>query len=70
MSLGPELSAEQLRILEARASSPHHCAFCGKGIKEVKAMVQAVKPEGTEAHATICDECVGVCVELMAEMTK
>lgn len=42
-----------------RDKTPNVCAFCGKSIDEVDAMISG--PDGI----TICDECVSVCAEAM-----
>ncbi|QNR70192.1 hypothetical protein IAQ67_16510 [Paenibacillus peoriae] len=37
-----------------------HCSFCCKGQSEVDKMV-------TAKNVCICNECIGVCVEIIAE---
>ena len=40
-----------------------HCSFCGKGQQEVERIIA-----GT--HEAICNECVGLCSEILEEVTE
>lgn len=40
-----------------------HCSFCGKGQQEVERIIA-----GT--HQAICNECVGLCSEILEEVTE
>lgn len=40
--------------------SAHHCTFCGKGDDDVACLVAGPK-------VMICDECVDLCVDIVAE---
>lgn len=40
-----------------------HCSFCGKGQQEVERIIV-----GT--HEAICNECVGLCSEILEEVTE
>jgi ATP-dependent Clp protease ATP-binding subunit ClpX len=51
MTPGPQISLRAIR-----------CSFCGKRGDEVRAMVAGPSP-----HIAICNECVGLCAEIMAE---
>jgi ATP-dependent Clp protease ATP-binding subunit ClpX len=43
-----------------RLPPPMPCSFCGKTRREVKKLLHGPK-------AAICDECVGLCAEIIAE---
>ncbi len=43
----------------------YKCSFCGKGQKEAKKLIAS--PNG---EAYICDECVGICKDIIAELGK
>ena len=45
------------------------CSFCGKGRSEVKTLIAAPAREGHKS-ATICDECLGLCGEILAEQLR
>jgi hypothetical protein len=42
------------------AGVPPHCAFCSKSLSEVRKLIA-----GPTVH--ICDECVGVCVDIIVD---
>jgi ClpX C4-type zinc finger len=45
------------------------CSFCGKGRSEVKTLTSAPARKDQES-ATICDECLGLCGEILAEQLR
>jgi ATP-dependent Clp protease ATP-binding subunit ClpX len=47
-------------MVEAKPEKPIYCSFCGKNQHETAVMIKAVM-------ANICDECVGLAVDLVAE---
>lgn len=40
-----------------------NCSFCGKALREVKYLIQGPAVE-------ICDECVGLCVDIIADQER
>ena len=54
-----DTKAEIKRIVDAAARRPPRCSFCGKTSREVKGMIAA------ETGALICNECVGLCVDIL-----
>ncbi|OAF08130.1 hypothetical protein AYJ54_15420 [Bradyrhizobium centrolobii] len=44
------------------------CSFCGKGHDEVLSLIRgaAVNEKGQKTAASICDECVQLCVQAIA----
>lgn len=56
------------RIVPKPGKPPRRCNFCGKLQSEVARMIEA-RPNGHPGvvdRATICDECISLCVELLA----
>lgn len=51
--------------MSATIKPTHFCSFCGKSNHEVVAMV-SIDGDG----ATICDECVQICTEIIADFRK
>jgi len=51
------------------AKSELLCSFCGKARIEVRAVVSAPARE-THTPATICDECLGLCGEILSEQLR
>ena len=49
-----------LRRKQAKPKPEPSCSFCGKTRSEVKTLVSG-------PDVSICDECVGLCVEIIAE---
>jgi ATP-dependent protease Clp ATPase subunit len=49
-------------------SSDIICSFCGKGQQDALSLVSgvSVNPKGQKTAAIICDECVQLCVEVIA----
>jgi hypothetical protein len=52
---------DQARELAAKPGVAHRCDFCMKWEREVKALIKS------ESDATICNECVGLCVEILKQ---
>jgi len=44
------------------------CSFCAKVSTEVERLIKA--PADTPGTAFICNECVAICVEVLAEQAK
>lgn len=49
-----------LSVAEILDPARRACSFCGKSRREVKMLV-----ESSAARVRICNECVGLCVEMM-----
>ena len=55
--------SEMLKAVVGRRSSGDlHCSFCHKSAKDVKKLIAG-------RHVHICDECVELCVQILAEST-
>lgn len=46
------------------SSRLYHCSFCGKSQKEVKKLIAG------PSNVYICDECVHLCVDIIAEESE
>ena len=51
------------------ATSPLLCSFCGKPRNQVQSLVCA-PPSDEKASPTICDECLGLCGEILSEQLR
>jgi ATP-dependent protease Clp ATPase subunit len=49
-------------------SSDVICSFCGKGQEDALSLIDgvSVNPKGQQTAGVICDECVQLCVEVIA----
>ena len=54
------LTHTALRELQMRAKALSQCAFCGKSSEEVKKLIMGPR-------VGICDECVGVCADIVGD---
>jgi len=54
------------------AGSAGACGFCGKDRGDVRALVRAgARPhQGAAGNAVICDECLGLCGEILSEQLR
>ena len=63
LSLGNKIEIEDKVSLLYSISPDNDCSFCEKESQEVKKMFKG-------KYATICDECVELCVEIIEEETE
>ena len=61
--------AKDPRLQPVPATSQLPCSFCGKGRIEVQALVSAPASKEHEP-STICDECLGLCGEILSEQLR
>src|SRR5690349_6240383 len=54
------MNESKVRAIGADEPGDIRCSFCGKGQREVGTI-------GTAKTAFICDECTGLCVDILAE---
>jgi len=57
------------RLEPVPASGQLHCSFCGKARIEVQALASA-PPREDDEPPTICDECLGLCGEILSEQLR
>jgi hypothetical protein len=66
LGLGPKHLLRRFSLLFSRRAvgkaAPRHCSFCGKSQEKVQRLVAG-------PNVFICDECVRLCNEIMAEQT-
>lgn len=62
-------AAKQPALQPVAANSDLLCSFCGKGRTQVHALVSGPPPRG-ERPPSICDECLGLCGEILSEQLR
>ena len=61
--LDPEAVEQLRRALEK--GKKRWCWYCGKGLREVKKLIESARAP----YCCICDECIGLCVEIIEKET-
>ena len=68
LSDGLPVTTEIAELTAGPADEPRtQCSFCGKRRDQVAALVVSSAQTGRGAPATTCDECLGLCTEIITE---
>lgn len=62
-------SMEDPSLQPVSNDSPLSCSFCAKARTQVEVLVSGSAPEGHQAP-TICNECLGLCGEILSEQLR